>query len=231
MATYLTINGINLIVVPDIDTDYQIRMAELDYIGQNGSYTKGLGNKGRLLDFDVYVRPSDVQTIINLKNSDSKVKVVSKSKAGYNGYYQIKKFTSKEKLKHFIFSIQLQEYTTFNITTKTFINWKVTKKSTKSSKTSATTSLYKYLLKCPTLKYGSSNTKCVKVLQRMLRLNGYYITYKGSKLNVDGDFKKYTRWAVKLFQKEHKLKQDGIVGPKTKAKFKGKIGASTSSKK
>ncbi|WP_225369248.1 peptidoglycan-binding domain-containing protein [Methanobrevibacter arboriphilus] len=40
--------------------------------------------------------------------------------------------------------------------------------------------------------------------------------------------KKYTRWAVKLFQKKHKLKQDGIVGPKTKAKFKSKAGATTS---
>lgn len=231
MATYLTINGINLKVIPDIDTDYQMKMAELDYIGQDGSYTIGLGNKGRLLDFDVHVRPNDVQNIIKLKNTKSVVKVVSKSKAGYNGKYQIKKFTSKEKLKHFIFTIQLQEYTGFNKTTKTFTNWKVTKKSTKSSKASTITGLYKALLKCPTLKYGSSNSKCVTVLQKLLRLNGFYITYKGAKLKVDGDFKKYTRWAVKLFQKKYKLKQDGIVGPKTKAKFKGKAGATTSSKK
>lgn len=228
MATYLTINGINLKVIPDIDTDYQMRMADLDPIGQNGSYTVGLGNKGRLLDFDVHVRPKDVQTIIKLKDNNKVVKVVSKSKANYNGKYRIKKFTSKEKKSHFIFTIQLQEHTAFNKTTRTFTNWKVTKKSTKSSKAATTTGLYKALLKCPTLKYGSSNTKCVKILQKLLRLNGYYITYKGAKLKVDGDFKIYTRWAVKLFQKKHKLKQDGIVGPKTKAKFKGKAGTTTS---
>jgi murein L,D-transpeptidase YcbB/YkuD len=228
MATYLTINGINTKVIPEIETDYQPKMAELDYVGQNGSNTVGLGNKGRLLDFDIYVKPVDVQKIIALRNSNSTVKVVSKSKANYNGQYQIKKFTSKEHKTKFVFSIQLQEYTKYNVTTKSFTNWKVTSKKTSGTSSTANyTSLYKALLKCPTLKYNSSNTKCVKVLQKLLRLNGFYIKYKGHNLLIDGKFLTYTRWAVKLFQKKYKLKQDGIVGPKTKAKFKGKIGTTT----
>lgn len=224
MATYLTINGINVLVIPEIETDYQPKMAELDYVGQNGSNTVGLGNKGRLLEFDIYVKPVDVQKIISLRNSNSPVKVVSKSKANYNGQYQIKKFTSKEHKKKFVFSIQLQEYTKFNVTTKSFSNWKVTtKKSSSTSSAANYTSLYKDLLKCPTLKYGSTG-KCVGVLQKLLRLNGFYLKYKGKNLIVDDKFLTYTCWAVKLFQKKYKLKQDGIVGPKTKAKFKGKKG-------
>lgn len=230
MATYITIDGIDLLVIPPIDTDYQPKIAEHDLTGQNGTYTVGLGNKGRLLEFEVYVKPANVQTILTLKEKNSVVKLVSRSLAGYNGQYQIKKFTSKEYKTRFNFTIELQEYTKFNVTTKKFSNWTVSSSTTSSSSTASkkdkASALYNALLKCPTLQYGSSNTKCVKILQRLLRLNGYYIKYKGANLIVDGKYLKYTRWAVRKFQKDNGLKVTGIVDAKTKAKFKGKIGTS-----
>ena len=42
----------------------------------------------------------------------------------------------------------------------------------------------------------------------------------GEKLSVDGDFGKLTKAAVLRFQKNKKLVQDGIVGPKTRAALK-----------
>ena len=42
----------------------------------------------------------------------------------------------------------------------------------------------------------------------------------GEKLSIDGDFGKLTKAAVLRFQKNKKLVQDGIVGPKTRAALK-----------
>lgn len=46
------------------------------------------------------------------------------------------------------------------------------------------------------------------VLQKLLVKLGY-------KINPDGAFGKNTQKAVKAFQAKHKLKVDGIIGPKT----------------
>lgn len=42
---------------------------------------------------------------------------------------------------------------------------------------------------------------------------------RGAKLEIDGDFGSKTEAAVKNFQKRHRLKVDGIVGPQTWAKL------------
>jgi hypothetical protein len=59
------------------------------------------------------------------------------------------------------------------------------------------------------LKVGSAGEPVV-ILQRKLRGLGYHLV-------VDGDFGPGTRNAVVHFQKEHGLKPDGIVGPRTAA--------------
>lgn len=46
----------------------------------------------------------------------------------------------------------------------------------------------------------------------------------GEKLAVDGDFGKLTKAAMLRFQKNKKLVQDGIVGPKTRAALKKAVG-------
>lgn len=66
-----------------------------------------------------------------------------------------------------------------------------------------------------TLKSGSRGTN-VKTLQKALNM----ILNAG--LKVDGIFGSKTKSAVKKFQKQSKISQDGIVGKKTKAKFKAK---------
>ena len=62
----------------------------------------------------------------------------------------------------------------------------------------------------PTLKRGNKGTY-VKQLQTKLYSLGYDLGSYG----VDGDFGKATEAAVKQFQKEHGLTEDGIVGEKT----------------
>lgn len=59
------------------------------------------------------------------------------------------------------------------------------------------------------LKVGSQGEE-VTILQRKLRGLGYHLV-------VDGDFGPGTRNAAVHFQREHGLKPDGIVGPKTAA--------------
>lgn len=62
----------------------------------------------------------------------------------------------------------------------------------------------------PTLKRGSKGEK-VKELQELLLKLGY----KLPKYGADGDFGKETEAAVKQFQKDWGLKEDGVVGPAT----------------
>lgn len=47
-----------------------------------------------------------------------------------------------------------------------------------------------------------------------------YLNQAGFQLEVDGQFGRNTRAAVREFQKQHGLKQDGIVGPNTLAELK-----------
>jgi hypothetical protein len=59
----------------------------------------------------------------------------------------------------------------------------------------------------PTLELGSNGAAVVE-LQQLLTANGIYV-------RADGDFGPATERAVKRFQGEHGLRQDGIVGPVT----------------
>jgi len=62
----------------------------------------------------------------------------------------------------------------------------------------------------PTLKRGSKGEK-VKELQNLLLKLGYQLP----KFGADGDFGKETEAAVKQFQRDWGLKEDGVVGEKT----------------
>lgn len=62
----------------------------------------------------------------------------------------------------------------------------------------------------PTLRRGDKN-KYVKQAQELLKERGYSLGICG----VDGDFGPATEKAVKDFQKDWGLAQDGIIGPKT----------------
>lgn len=76
-----------------------------------------------------------------------------------------------------------------------------------------------------TLKKNTSTGEDVTKLQKGLQYVGYYLKYGNSTLKVDGKFLTYTDWAVKQFQKDNGLLQDGEVGPVTCKKLNEKINA------
>ena len=69
-----------------------------------------------------------------------------------------------------------------------------------------------------TVSKGSKDKATVKKIQKALKANGYYLSYKGRYLKVDGVFHKYTEMAVKQFQKDKGLKVTGKVDEKTAKK-------------
>ena len=71
-----------------------------------------------------------------------------------------------------------------------------------------------------TIAKGSKDKAMVKKIQRALKKNGFYLSYKGRYLKVDGLFHKYTQMAVKQFQKAKKLKVTGKVDYATAKKLK-----------
>lgn len=72
------------------------------------------------------------------------------------------------------------------------------------------------------LKLGDKGEK-VTLLQTHLKTLGYYVSYNGHTLQVDGSFGTYTQWAVKQFQKATGHSQDGWFGPKTCKSLNEKI--------
>lgn len=71
-----------------------------------------------------------------------------------------------------------------------------------------------------TIGKGSNDYKMVKKIQRALKNNGYYLSYKGHYLMVDGIFGIYTKLAVKEFQAAKGLKVTGKVDYNTAKKLK-----------
>ena len=71
-----------------------------------------------------------------------------------------------------------------------------------------------------TVAKGSKDKATVKKIQKALKNNGYYLTYKGHYLKIDGIFKGCTERSVKEFQKDKGLKVTGKVDEKTAKKLK-----------
>ena len=96
----------------------------------------------------------------------------------------------------------------------TYAGNKYYKKLTKKAKITVKAPAWKTVAK------GSKDKAMVKKIQRALKNNGYYLSYKGRYLKVDGIFEKYTEMAVKEFQKDKKLKVTGKVDYATAKKLK-----------
>jgi len=91
--------------------------------------------------------------------------------------------------------------------TKSSKNVKITVKASKSKTTFKTVSK------------GSKDKKTVKKIQQALKDHGYYLTYQGHYLKVDGKFESCTERSVKQFQSDHGLKVTGKVDAKTAKKL------------
>ena len=71
-----------------------------------------------------------------------------------------------------------------------------------------------------TVSKGSKDKPTVKQIQRALKRNGFYLSYKGRYLKVDGIYHKYTKMGVRQYQKANGLKATGKVDEKTAKKLK-----------
>ena len=77
----------------------------------------------------------------------------------------------------------------------------------------------KVIVSFKTVSKGSKDKSTVKEIQRALKDHGYYLSYKGHYLKVDGKFKSCTERSVKEFQKDKGLKVTGKVDKKTAKKL------------
>ena len=96
----------------------------------------------------------------------------------------------------------------------TYVGDKYYNKVTKKAKITVKEPYWKTVAK------GSKDKAMVKKVQIALKDNGYYLSYNGRYLKVDGLFQKYTEMAVKDFQKDKGLKVTGKVDEKTAKKLK-----------
>ena len=77
----------------------------------------------------------------------------------------------------------------------------------------------KVIVTFKTVSKGSKDKATVKEIQRALKNKGYYLTYQGHYLKVDGKFKGCTERSLKEFQKDNGLKVTGKVDEKTAKKL------------
>ena len=77
----------------------------------------------------------------------------------------------------------------------------------------------KVIVSFKTVSKGSKDKSTVKEIQQALKDHGYYLSYKGHYLKVDGKFQSCTERSVKEFQKDKGLKVTGKVDEKTAKKL------------
>ena len=125
VTSFLTIDKIQVKIVK-IDFDTQLNRPSKQIIGASGSHTVYLGDGGRLLNLSVTANATDYPKLEKLYKKGSKVTVISKSAAKYNGLYHISTFTGTEtRSGRFSISMKLQEDFVFNVTRQNFTSYQV----------------------------------------------------------------------------------------------------------
>ena len=77
----------------------------------------------------------------------------------------------------------------------------------------------KVIVKFKTVSRGSKDKATVKEIQQALKDHGYYLTYQGHYLKIDGKFSSCTVRSIKQFQHDKGLKPTGKVDEKTAIKL------------
>ena len=139
-----------------------------------------------------------VKVTLKVKGKTYKAKTNSKGKATF----KIKKLNKKGK---YTAVIKYKGDKNYNKVTKKV---KLTVKASKKKK-----STFK------TLSKGSKDKATIKKIQKALKNKGYYITYKGQYLKIDGIYHGHTERSVKEFQHDKGLKVTGKVDEKTAKKL------------
>lgn len=186
------------------------------FIGNTGGNSiEYLSTEGTTISFQSIVGKDNIALLDTYRNLEKNYKaktgvLVGSSDLKVNGNYYLTSYNEEKQLNgSYLISWEFLEYVKPNIVQSSFkrIGKSATKKATSktsSKKTTAKkTSTYITILlsDCGTLKYGMTNKKCVKYLQKFLQKKGYYKGYK-----IDGDYLQYTRAAVKQLQKAYKIK-------------------------
>lgn len=185
------------------------------FIGSTGGNSvEYLSTNGTILSFNSIVSKDDLSILSSYRNLAKKYTnkagvLVGSSDLGVNGNYYLTDYKEEKNINgSYLISWEFTEYVKPNVVKTTFkrIGKSATKKTTttKAKKTTPkkTSSYITILLTdCGTLKYGMTNKKCVKYLQKFLQKKGYYKGYK-----IDGDYLKYTKQEVNKMQKAYKIK-------------------------
>jgi len=181
-----------------------------------GNDVEFLSLDGTVLSFSSVVSKKDTSVLSSYRNLAKKYTkkagvLVGSSDLEVDGKYYLTNYNEEKKVNgSYVISWEFTEYVKPNVVKKTFKrigksatkkggNGKSSNKNTKPKKTSTYITIL--LSDCGTLKYGQTNNKCVKYLQKFLQKKGYYKGYK-----IDGDYLQYTRTAVNQLQKAYKIK-------------------------
>ena len=95
----------------------------------------------------------------------------------------------------------------------------ITYKGNKNYKKVTKKANIKVIVAFKTVSRGSKDKSTVKQIQQALKDNGYYLSYKGHYLMVDGKFNSCTERSVREFQHDKGLKVTGKVDEKTAKKL------------
>lgn len=214
------------------------------FVGRNSSTTKFVSSDGRVISFKSLCLADETGSykgkkirrirlyryLANVFNQRPAV-LTSLSKSDIDGNYILTGFDYKEDTSgNFEINWEFTEVIKFNVTQKTFRVWNKAQltgnnnkgkgKGKGKAKTLKVDSNTKKLLKdCGVMKRNDNKhgIKCVKILQRFLQKNGYYMKYK-----VDGWYSKYTEAEVKKLQKANKLRATGGWNKTTRKYFQKK---------
>ena len=142
---------------------------------------------------------------------DNTGKAIKKAKVTLKVKGKTYKATTNSKGKATFKIKNLNKKGTFKATV-TYKGNKYYNKATKKAK-------IKVIVTFKTVSKGSKNKATVKEIQQALKNNGYYLTYDGHYLKIDGIYHGCTERSVKEFQHDKRLKVTGKVDEKTAKKL------------
>ena len=176
----------------------------------------------RKVSIEILVKQTDsnfLNTLDSKVYNNERITVISTFKNIPSGEYYITDDYSVDYHNRDYFKIPL-ELTLFNGESVTEFVGKSNKLSTSQALNTDKGSVSSNTNQFKVIKAGESNKALVKKIQKALKKNGYYLTYKGRYLKVDGKYSSCTVRSVKEFQRDKGLKVTGKADYKTAKKLK-----------
>lgn len=191
----------------------------------NGGYLGKKFTVELLIEEDETYKGKDKLTLLNnWIKLGSNVRVVTDTRLLPNSTYVMTEVSEAQTLGGVVnITVTFTENTYDYSPTYTSIpnTYQITTENEKTTTAQTSTTNNDNILSCELpLQVGSENTKCVKLLQTLLKSKGYYTYYNNHFLKIDGVYDKYTKMAVLNFQRKYKtkygLKENGIFDTLTR---------------